>query len=118
MESINKKENPIRKLRFLAKLAYSFSSCAFPRNVSNMLESYYARQAPVDQVWESHGYRIQRRCPYRRADLTRFAQIEKGILTCAMHGWQFELATGRCLNSNNHRLYAQPITQEDTARDT
>jgi hypothetical protein len=34
-----------------------------------------------------------------------------------MHGWQFELATGCCLSSDHHRLYAQPITREETATD-
>ena len=29
-----------------------------------------------------------------------------------MHGWQFELATGRCLTSEGHPLYTQPITDE------
>lgn len=73
------------------------------------IEGYYAERAPVDQFWESHGYRIQRRCPHLKADLTRFARIEDGVLTCTLHGWQFELATGRCLTSDDRRLLAQPI---------
>jgi nitrite reductase/ring-hydroxylating ferredoxin subunit len=66
-------------------------------------------------LWESNGYRIQRRCPHLKADLTRFAKIENGVLTCTMHGWQFELATGRCLTSEGHPLYSQPIVNEETS---
>jgi len=81
-------------------------------------EGYYTELAPEQQLWESHGYRIQRRCPHLKADLARFAHIENGVLTCTMHGWQFELATGRCLTSEGHRLYAQPVTQEEAPIDT
>jgi UDP-MurNAc hydroxylase len=49
-----------------------------------------------------------------KADLTRFAVIEDGVLTCRLHNWQFELATGRCLTSNGHTLYAKPLEQEAT----
>ena len=27
-------------------------------------------------------------------------------MTCALHGWQWELATGACLTSEGHPLYA------------
>ncbi|HEX6543639.1 MAG TPA: Rieske 2Fe-2S domain-containing protein, partial [Ktedonobacterales bacterium] len=52
-------------------------------------------------------------CPHLKADLSRFAHIEDGVLTCTLHGWQFELATGRCLTSDDRRLYAQPIEADD-----
>jgi len=35
-----------------------------------------------------------------------------------MHGWQFELATGRCLTSEGHPLYAQPMTSEEAIAGT
>jgi UDP-MurNAc hydroxylase len=57
------------------------------------------------EMWEAGGYSIQRRCPHLKADLTRFGSVEDGILTCAMHGWRFELATGRCLTSDDRRLH-------------
>ena len=76
-------------------------------------EGYYAEKAPVQTLWESEGYRIQRRCPHLKADLTRFAHIEDGVLTCTLHGWQFELATGRCLTSDDRRLYTQPIETDE-----
>ena len=36
-------------------------------------------------------------------------------MTCALHGWQWELATGTCLTSEGHQLYARPIGAEDDA---
>jgi UDP-MurNAc hydroxylase len=90
---------------------YNFFKCLTPERLQ-YAEGYYAEKTAVKQLWESNGYRIQRRCPHLKADLTRFAHIEDGILTCTMHGWQFELATGRCLTSEGHPLYAQHITDE------
>ena len=66
------------------------------------------RSAPME-LWEAGGYAIQRRCPHLKADLTRFGSVEDGILTCAMHGWRFELATGRCLTSDDRRLFCEPL---------
>jgi UDP-MurNAc hydroxylase len=30
-----------------------------------------------------------------------------------MHGWQFDLASGRCLTSDDRKLVARPLTAED-----
>jgi UDP-MurNAc hydroxylase len=87
---------------------YNFFKCLSPERIE-YLEGYYAEKDPEQQMWETHGYRLQRRCPHLKADLSRFAQIEDGILTCTLHGWQFELETGRCLTSDGRRLFAQKI---------
>jgi UDP-MurNAc hydroxylase len=50
---------------------------------------------------------VQRRCPHLKADLSRFAVIDGNVLTCQMHGWQFDLDTGRCLTSADHAIRAQ-----------
>ena len=47
---------------------------------------------------------VQRRCPHRNADLAVFGEIEEGTLTCTLHGWRFDLETGRCLTSADHPL--------------
>ena len=39
--------------------------------------------------------------------------VQDGVLTCSLHGWQWELATGACLTSDGHHLYARPAGQED-----
>lgn len=53
-----------------------------------------------DDEWCEIGpWRVQRRCPHLQGDLTRFGRIDDGTLTCQLHGWQFDLATGRCLTA-------------------
>src|SRR5438874_11942025 len=93
---------------------YNFFKCLTPERLE-YAEGYYEEQSPVAELWECEGYLIQRRCPHLKADLTRFAQVEDGVLTCTMHGWQFELATGRCLTSDDRKLFSQRITSEGTA---
>ena len=53
---------------------------------------------------ERDGWRIERWCPHRQADLTRFGEIADGVLTCSLHHWRFDLATGDCLTSDDRHL--------------
>jgi len=78
-------------------------------------EGYYAEQFQEQQMWECGDFLVQRRCPHLKADLTRFGVVEDGILTCTLHGWQFELATGRCLTSDDRRLHCEPLSREGAA---
>jgi UDP-MurNAc hydroxylase len=91
---------------------YNFFKCLSPERLQ-YAEGYYAEKSSDKQLWESHGYRIQRRCPHLKADLTRFAKIENGVLTCTMHGWQFDLESGRCLTSEGHPLYTQSLSEPE-----
>jgi UDP-MurNAc hydroxylase len=61
------------------------------------------------------GYLVQRRCPHLKADLAQFGEVEDGVLTCRMHGWQFDLETGRCLTSDDRRLHSVPASSAETA---
>ncbi len=49
---------------------------------------------------------VQRRCPHLKADLTRFGIVEGNVLTCQLHGWKFDLPSGRCLTSVGHQVRA------------
>ncbi|GAA4448388.1 Rieske 2Fe-2S domain-containing protein [Phytohabitans houttuyneae] len=49
---------------------------------------------------------VQRRCPHLKADLTRFGIVDGNQLTCQLHGWKFDLASGRCLTSVGHEIRA------------
>jgi len=51
---------------------------------------------------------VQRRCPHLKADLSRFGIVEDGQLTCQLHGWKWDLASGRCLTSAGHKLRSRP----------
>jgi UDP-MurNAc hydroxylase len=74
-------------------------------------EGWYSELGPTQELIELDGYLVQRRCPHLKADLTRFGVVEDGVLTCRMHGWQFDLATGRCLTSDDRRLHSIPADQ-------
>ena len=49
-------------------------------------------------------YVVQRRCPHRNADLEAFGEIEGCEFVCTLHGWRFDIDTGRCLTSADHDL--------------
>ncbi|MBA2254760.1 MAG: MBL fold metallo-hydrolase [Chloroflexi bacterium] len=74
-------------------------------------EGFYAERGPTQGTFELAGYNVQRRCPHMKSDLTRFASVADGVMTCALHGWQWELSTGRCMTSDGHPLYARPIEE-------
>jgi UDP-MurNAc hydroxylase len=56
---------------------------------------------------------LQRRCPHLKADLTRFGIVENGTLTCQLHGWRFDLSSGRCLTSAGHEIRARHAAASD-----
>lgn len=70
-------------------------------------ESWYSDQSTDLTDITLDGWVVQRRCPHQKADLGRFALIEGNVLTCQMHGWQFDLETGRCLTSTDHTIRAR-----------
>jgi len=56
-------------------------------------------------------WEVERYCPHRRADLSNFGEVADGILTCHLHGWRFDLESGRCLTSDSGRpIQARPAT--------
>ena len=58
----------------------------------------------VEPDIELDGWIVQRRCPHRNADLAVFGEVDGCTLTCTLHGWRFDLDTGRCLTSADHPL--------------
>jgi len=56
---------------------------------------------------ELDGWVVQRRCPHRNADLAVFGEIEDCTLTCTLHGWRFDLESGRCLTAAGHEIKAR-----------
>lgn len=58
----------------------------------------------VEPDIELGGFVVQRRCPHRNADLSVFGEIEGDELVCTLHGWRFDVETGRCLTSSDHPL--------------
>lgn len=53
---------------------------------------------------EIDGFVVQRRCPHRNADLSVFGEVDGDELVCTLHGWRFDVHSGRCLTSTDHPL--------------
>lgn len=94
---------------------YNFFKVLDPERLA-FSEEYYAQSAPVRQLWECGNFMVQRQCPHLKADLTRFGEAEDNILTCTLHGWQFDLETGECLTSDGAKLFTQPIDEYEAER--
>lgn len=77
------------------------------------VEGCYREARRAEEFIELDGYRIERWCPHRQADLGRFGSIEDGVLTCALHHWQFDLESGRCLTSDDRRLRCSLLDTDD-----
>jgi UDP-MurNAc hydroxylase len=52
---------------------------------------------------------VQRRCPHLKADLTRFGIVDGNTLQCQLHGWRFDLPSGRCLTGVGHQIRARRV---------
>ena len=63
-----------------------------------------------DEEIELCGYHIDRYCPHRQADLSVFGEVDGDILTCTLHGWQFDLTSGECLTATGNTLRVRPAT--------
>ena len=92
------------------EFVYSFFKCLSEERLQHAEGWYDEHQRATDaEDVTLDGWGVQRRCPHLKADLARFGDVEDGILTCTLHGWQFELATGRCLTSDDRRLFSEPL---------
>ena len=55
-------------------------------------------------------YIVQRLCPHRLADLTVFGEIDDDQFVCTLHGWRFDLETGRCFTADDRKLRIRRAT--------
>jgi UDP-MurNAc hydroxylase len=91
------------------EFVYIFFKCLSEERI-DYVENWYDAQNDDGADTTLEGWRVQRRCPHLRADLAKFGSVSDGILTCALHGWRFDLATGRCLTAAGHQIRATPLT--------
>ena len=90
---------------------YSWFKCLTLERVE-YAEGWYATREDSDEETVLGDWCVQRRCPHLMADLSHFGVIEGPTLTCRMHGWQWDLDSGRCLTSAGHPLKARPTEPE------
>ena len=96
------------------EFVYIFFKCLSEERL-NYAEGWFAEQNAAEAAEtitladdQGGSWDMQRRCPHLKADLTRFASIEGGVLTCQMHGWKWRLSDGKCLSSVGHDLRCAP----------
>ena len=82
---------------------YTFFKCLTAERIA-YADGWFAEAHDDSSTITLDGWDIQRRCPHLKADLSKFGVVEANTLTCNLHGWQWDLKTGRCLTSKGHPL--------------
>jgi UDP-MurNAc hydroxylase len=89
------------------EFVYAFFKCLSDERLQ-YAEGWYAEQKPDAEDVRLGDWTVQRRCPHLKADLTRFGIVDGDTLTCQLHGWKFDLRSGRCLTSVGHEIRSSP----------
>lgn len=88
---------------------YTFFKCLTDERIA-YADGWFAEAHDDTASIELGGYEIQRRCPHLKADLTKFGVVDGSTLTCNLHGWQWDLETGRCKTSKGHELRSKKLS--------
>ena len=93
------------------EFVYAFFKCLSEERLQ-YAEGWYDEHEKAVEAEDTHlgDWTVQRRCPHLKADLSRFGIVEGNVLTCQLHGWKFDLPTGRCLTSVGHTIRAEKTT--------
>src|SRR5215469_8507411 len=94
---------------------YTFFKCLDPVRLM-YAEGWYAAKGNDEEEIRLGDWIVQRRCPHLRGDLSRFGETRDSILTCTMHGWQYDLSTGRCLTTDDDSYCIQARPAGSLAR--
>ncbi|WFS12064.1 MBL fold metallo-hydrolase [Rhodococcus aetherivorans] len=87
---------------------YTFFKCLTDERIA-YADGWFAEAHDDSASIELGGFEIQRRCPHLKADLSKFGVVEGTSLTCNLHGWQWDLVTGRCKTSRGHELRSRKL---------
>jgi len=87
---------------------YTFFKCLTDERIA-YADGWFSEAHDDSASIEVGGYEIQRRCPHLKADLSKFGVVEGTNLTCNLHGWQWDLETGRCKTSKGHELRSSKL---------
>ena len=82
---------------------YTFFKCLTDERIA-YADGWFAETHDDSASINLDGWEIQRRCPHLKADLSKFGVVEGATLTCNLHGWQWNLPSGRCLTTKGHEL--------------
>lgn len=87
---------------------YTFFKCLTNERIA-YADGWFAEAHDDSASITLDGWEIQRRCPHLKADLSKFGVVEGNKLTCNLHGWDWNLETGRCLTSKGHELRSRKL---------
>ena len=87
---------------------YTFFKCLTDERIA-YADGWFAEAHDDSASIELAGWEVQRRCPHLKADLTKFGVVDGDRLTCNLHGWEWDLPSGRCLTSRGHELRARKL---------
>jgi UDP-MurNAc hydroxylase len=77
------------------------------------VEGWLSSDRESHEMWRFGDHLVQRHCPHLGADLARFGDVEGDVLTCQLHGWQFDIDSGKCLTSDDATLRTKRIAHRD-----
>ncbi len=95
---------------------YTFFKCLTDERMA-YADGWFAEQHDDGAEVELDGWRIQKRCPHLKADLSRFGVVEGTTMTCQLHGWKWRLTDGKCLTSAGHELRAERVAADPVTRE-
>ncbi len=82
---------------------YTFFKCLTNERIA-YADGWFAEAHDDSASITMDRWEIQRRCPHLKADLSKFGVVDGDTLTCNLHGWQWNLPSGRCLTAKGHPL--------------
>ena len=85
---------------------YTFFKCLTDERIA-YADGWFNEAHDDSATIELDGWKMQRRCPHLKADLSKFGVVNGSKLTCNLHGWQWDLESGRCLTSKGHEIRAE-----------
>jgi nitrite reductase/ring-hydroxylating ferredoxin subunit len=81
------------------------------------VERFESDRDPHDTIVLAEGDRewaVSRYCPHAGEDLTEGAVIRDGVLRCLGHNFEFDLASGECLNARCDPLVSRLTERQAT----
>ena len=87
---------------------YTFFKCLTDERIA-YADGWFSEAHDDDASIRKDGWEIQQRCPHLKADLDKFGVVDGDTLTCNLHGWEWNLPTGRCLTTKGHDLRAEKL---------
>lgn len=100
-----------RRIGGYNEFLYTFFKCLTDERIA-YADGWFAETHDDSASITVDGWEIQRRCPHLKADLSKFGHVGNGQLTCDLHGWKWDLRSGRCLTSKGHQLRARRVDSD------